>query len=442
MHPLLLPLLLLAVTVRPTIGDHRSKFLIPASEVTRLPKVDKALYPLSLQFHHTRYFGGCFTADWEHSNYSAIQPWVFNFDYLVSSCGVNWASPATPRSGGTCIYQWAADGNVNGTVYEDDRRPFSLKRDEKTVIIHVHCDYRHGKFFVENVLPLYEKQSDVGIVLHYGGGDRGANFYERLIGSPSVRRWVIEQLGGYELTALHPKVRLLPTGLCEREYDVEHAGTLVHALAHTLEGGDGSTAALGSKERRELLEAAVKNALPWSARKDRVLFCWSHDEARPSRSEWAAYARGELYHQQDSSGGVEAGCGKRCDDCHRLANFSSTHADLWRLYGEYKYVASPHGNGPDCGRTWEILLLGAVPVVEFFTGAAGYLDGLGEQALIAIKNVTEISAANISAWSLVHRRGVDRTKLTHEYWSRLSFEMDSPVPPRLRATANFTRHRQ
>ena len=105
-------------------------------------------------------------------------------------------------------------------------------------------------------------------------------------------------------------------------------------------------------------------------------------------------------------------------------------------------MASPHGHGPDCGRTWEILLLGAVPVIEYFTGASGYLDGLGEHAVIVIKNVTEINAANVTAWSLVHRLGTDSTKLTHEYWSRLSFELDAPVPLRLRATTQINSSRQ
>ena len=31
---------------------------------------------------------------------------------------------------------------------------------------------------------------------------------------------------------------------------------------------------------------------------------------------------------------------------------------LWRAYAQYKFVFSPWGNGPDCGRSWEIMLAG------------------------------------------------------------------------------------
>ena len=34
---------------------------------------------------------------------------------------------------------------------------------------------------------------------------------------------------------------------------------------------------------------------------------------------------------------------------------------LWKAYAQYKFVFSPWGNGPDCGRTWEIMLAGDSP---------------------------------------------------------------------------------
>jgi hypothetical protein len=41
---------------------------------------------------------------------------------------------------------------------------------------------------------------------------------------------------------------------------------------------------------------------------------------------------------------------------------------MWHRYGEYRYILSPWGNGRDCGRSWEIMLMGAVPVIDYFPG--------------------------------------------------------------------------
>jgi len=42
----------------------------------------------------------------------------------------------------------------------------------------------------------------------------------------------------------------------------------------------------------------------------------------------------------------------------------TTQQRLWRNYCQYKYGISPHGNGLDCHRTWEMLYFGMIPVVK------------------------------------------------------------------------------
>jgi hypothetical protein len=39
----------------------------------------------------------------------------------------------------------------------------------------------------------------------------------------------------------------------------------------------------------------------------------------------------------------------------------------WELQSQYAFVASPHGHGLDCHRTWEALLLGSIPIVKTST---------------------------------------------------------------------------
>lgn len=47
---------------------------------------------------------------------------------------------------------------------------------------------------------------------------------------------------------------------------------------------------------------------------------------------------------------------------------------LWEQYAESQFVASPHGNGLDCYRTWEVLALGAIPIVKSSSLDQLYID--------------------------------------------------------------------
>lgn len=38
--------------------------------------------------------------------------------------------------------------------------------------------------------------------------------------------------------------------------------------------------------------------------------------------------------------------------------------DYWKTASEYRFIASPRGNGIDCHRTWETLMMGGIPIVE------------------------------------------------------------------------------
>ena len=54
---------------------------------------------------------------------------------------------------------------------------------------------------------------------------------------------------------------------------------------------------------------------------------------------------------------------------------------LWNNMLKYAFIASPHGNGLDCHRTWEALVLGCIPIVK-----KSPLDGLYEGLPVLIVN--------------------------------------------------------
>lgn len=101
-------------------------------------------------------------------------------------------------------------------------------------------------------------------------------------------------------------------------------------------------------------------------------------------------------------------------------------SDLWRKKGEYAFSISPHGNGLDCHRTWEDLVLGCIVIVK-----SSPLDQMYEGLpVVIIKDWSEINSANLQKW---HKQYGDaftnpsyRQKLTNQYWINLIRQKSEP----------------
>jgi hypothetical protein len=102
-----------------------------------------------------------------------------------------------------------------------------------------------------------------------------------------------------------------------------------------------------------------------------------------------------------------------------LVEFPSTSLPrfaLYRTYCDYAFVASPFGRGLDCYRTWEAILMGAIPIVK--TSA---LDPVFDGFPVAIvEDWREITKSKLENW-LVHFSALAGSKsvedrLLHSYW--------------------------
>lgn len=68
--------------------------------------------------------------------------------------------------------------------------------------------------------------------------------------------------------------------------------------------------------------------------------------------------------------------------------------EMWRKRGEFAFVASPHGVGLDCHRTWEALALGHIVIVP-----RSPLDSLfAGLAVVRVENWNEITPRNLERW--------------------------------------------
>jgi len=90
--------------------------------------------------------------------------------------------------------------------------------------------------------------------------------------------------------------------------------------------------------------------------------------------------------------------------------------DLWREKARYAFVVSPHGNGLDCHRTWESLVLGNIVIVK-----RSSLDPLYEGLpVVILDDWREITLENLQRWHAEHRDSFMKPeveeRLTNAYW--------------------------
>eukprot|EP01034_Spumella_vulgaris_P033564 gene33564-41418_t len=191
------------------------------------------------------------------------------------------------------------------------------------------------------------------ILIYVGGSDNIVQHHPaKYLASPAVKRLVMEQSYS-EIFTNNEKVVLMPIGLCAREITGQNGIDLKAAIAYSETVHDvpqerndklnGSTSTLSSGTN-----SIAKNTpfVPtdlqkktWAQRKERVFFCFQH------KGEGYVSRYRALMHVIDS-----------CDFCD-ICKGSISHAEMWTEYANYKYVYSPLGNGQDCFRSWEIMLM-------------------------------------------------------------------------------------
>lgn len=90
--------------------------------------------------------------------------------------------------------------------------------------------------------------------------------------------------------------------------------------------------------------------------------------------------------------------------------------ELWKIKSQYLFSVSPHGNGLDCHRTWEDLLLGCIVIVK-----KSPLDGLYKDLPVVIVNDwDEITQENLYLWKRefdpILQNETYKKKLCNSYW--------------------------
>jgi hypothetical protein len=101
------------------------------------------------------------------------------------------------------------------------------------------------------------------------------------------------------------------------------------------------------------------------------------------------------------------------NECVHFQGKALRRSQLWRKWGKYAFVLSPHGQGLDCHRTWEALACGHIVLVP-----SSPLDGLYEGLpVIPIKDWNEITPENLEGWLECYSGcEIDDERLKSRYW--------------------------
>jgi hypothetical protein len=206
---------------------------------------------------------------------------------------------------------------------------------------------------------------------------------QQLLDSPKLVAWFTQNL---DAAGTHPKLHTLPIGLD----------------FHTISNGPrwGHEQATPTAQEAELEELRAR--MPPT--EERLL---------------KAHADFHFNKKKDHDWGDNRDTVQRALEHNPCVVFQTTklkRIELWREKTRYAFVVSPHGNGLDCHRTWESLVLGNIVIVK-----RSSLDPLYEGLpVVIVDDWREITAKSLELWHGEHagafRKPEVTEKLTNRYW--------------------------
>jgi hypothetical protein len=280
------------------------------------------------------------------------------------------------HNGGTTFVRGQRGGR---SALRFDPRPFEQVRDGDLVWMRLIALPQ----FLKEAMPrirarfaLVTGDEDWGIPTSFQGA-------ERLLADPRLQLWFTQNL---DAQGRHPKLRHLPIGID----------------FHTISNGPrwGHERATPAEQEAELL--ALRAEMPPNAERRLIAHADFHFNKNKDLS-WGDH-RSAVQEQLQGNPMVEFQAKK----LRRI--------ELWREKTRYAFVVSPHGNGLDCHRTWESLVLGNIVIVKRSSLDPMY-DGL---PVVIVDDWREITAESLARWhaelaSAFARPEVEE-RLTNRYW--------------------------
>ena len=348
------------------------------------PESKYPLHPIMTHVHTTRPHGACpdtirhwndhidsllknnETLDRGLTHYTDVSPWMLRFDAALLK--KNFFKPNGEVE--ACCRIWGGTPNFylhlkkNKTIMTEGGGGRG-ENEPSTIYSFQPCGHHRQdfiKFFVKDVLS----RIDTPINLYTGGNDcslRSDPIAFEALNHPMLNRWYTENYVG---EVVHRKITPLPIAACQTQilnltlgrnpqtvaavekYLINWPNNILQTTATTTTTNT-NLAAVNTKANQDFL--------PWSERSNLVFTCGFSPSSKGHRETWYKWIQ------------------KECpsDVCHPTCGNDNTlpQIQMWGNYTHYKFALAPPGRGVDTHRTWEILMMGTVPIITR-TGSEAY----------------------------------------------------------------------
>lgn len=237
----------------------------------------------------------------------------------------------------------------------------------------VHVNARNIPAFIDKVLP--QLQTPVVLVSGCETVNTDVTGYERIIESPKILCWYLQNFALDESHATSGRVVKLPLG-----FDF-------HTLNQTTRPAFSELGLAASTGHQQLELKRIRNSIaPLCERPLRVYMNFHLSMDTMLRAKEALKRR---------KARLEAYTALRVKPFVWAQPRQMPRIAVWRAHKDFAFEASPVGNGLDCFRTWEAIALKTIPIVK-----TSPLDSLYEGLPVVIVNDwEEVTEDNLGLWA-------------------------------------------
>ena len=292
---------------------------------------------------------------------------------------------------------------VSSTIIRDSCDVIWYERDEiPSQLYHplprgttVHINSKHLLRFIQEILPILQSQ----IVLVTGCDTISSNVsgYKNIINSPNILHWYLQNYA-LDPNLTKKRVTCLPLGIDYHKLDPDAPGN----------GFDmGLPSSAGNQH---ITLQTIRDTIPPLSSRPPIAYGNFHLNMDTFLRDPQAKRR---YHAREEALDV-----LKSQQCCYFETHQIPRNEVWRQHRYFAFELSPHGNGLDCHRTWEALILKTIPIVK-----RSSIDPLYKGLpVVIVNNWSEVNTKSLKYWQKKYKNVFDDdipAIMYSNYWANL-----------------------
>jgi len=164
---------------------------------------------------------------------------------------------------------------------------------------------------------------------------------------------------------------------------------------------------------------SISQSMPSNSTKPLRVLCNAHKKTYPKPSSGYRDDRKIMYTMLKDSPWIDF-----CEDVH---DFSEKNIlNTWRKHKDYAFELSPSGNGLDCHRTYEAIILHTIPIVRKNTLDSIYIQH--DLPVVIVDEWSDVTLENLQIWHEKFKDSFTDTtlaKMKSDYWKQTIQQISS-----------------